>query len=699
MISGKSAIRAYWRTATIALLLATATFGTYWPVVHHQFINFDDLGYIIQNPHVRAGFSWANVQWAFTSGYGSNWHPLTWLSHMLDCQLYSLNAGEHHLTNLLLHTTNTVLLFLLLKQMTGALWRSAFIAALFALHPMHVESVAWVAERKDVLSTFFFLLTLLAYVRFVQSSRDPVVGHNVQSQQNQLLESTGRSPKSRARSPEPSVQSSGPAIRNTQHISHSRFQVSLWYILALLFFALGLMSKPMLVTLPFILLLLDYWPLARFRLLPNRNSETPTLQQSDTPILRLFFEKLPFFGLSVASSTVTYLVQEHGGAVAAMSVLPLGQRIPNALVSYAVYFEKLFWPTNLANYYPPREAFPLWASGSASLFILLVSALTLLVIRKQPYVAVGWFWFVGTLVPVIGFVQVGLQSMADRYTYIPYIGLFIALTWSIPNLVEGMKASARRVFVWFAAFAILGACSVLSAAQVRLWKDSETLYRHTLSVTGPNPITQGNLGTALLEVRRFDEAIAHFKEAVRLKPDYAEALSNWAFALALQGKLDEAVPKYRESLALKPKNVRAHYTLGQALLLQGKRSEAMAEFDIALDLDHDFTPALNDLAWILATDPEPQVRDRSQAVRLAEHACALTGFQNPLFVGTLAAAYAEAGRFDDAVQMAEKARSFANAIGQKNVADRNEQLLQFYRAGKPFHQSPVEKHEAANSQP
>jgi Flp pilus assembly protein TadD len=661
---------ANWLTLLVALLLTAVTFGIYWPVVHHQFINFDDLGYIIQNPHVRAGFSWANVEWAFTSGYGSNWHPLTWLSHMLDCQLYSLNAGKHHLTNLLFHTANTVLLFLLLKRVTHTLWRSAFVAALFALHPMHVESVAWVAERKDMLSTFFFLLTLGAYHAYANSQ--------VQSSKSKV-----QNPKS----------------KETIQSHHSSF----WYCLALIFFALGLLSKPMLVTTPFVLLLLDFWPLCRFQPFEIKN---------------LVFEKLPFFALATTSSVVTYLVQEHGGAVAAISVLPLSQRIPNALLSYVAYLQKLFWPVDLANYYPPREAIPLWSSGGALLLLLVISGLTLLVIRKHPYVAMGWFWFLGTLVPVIGIVQVGLQSMADRYTYIPYIGLFIAITWGIWSFFESQSEKIARhertanapvgrskglhslssIGLTLAAFAVIASSCILTALQVHLWKDSETLYRHTLAVTGQNPITQGNLGTALLEMRRFDEAIDHFAEAVRLKPDYAEALNNWAFALALQGKPDEAVPKYRASLALKPKNVRGHYTFGQALLLQGKHEEAIAEFTTALEVDPDFTPALNDLAWIRATNPDPKLRDGAQAVSLAEHACAISEFQNPMFIGTLAASYAEVGRFDDAVRMGEKARDLANASGQKALAERNEQLLQFYRARNPFHDFPPDKHEE-NSKP
>ncbi|MEY2427489.1 MAG: protein O-mannosyl-transferase [Verrucomicrobiota bacterium] len=755
------------RTLLICVLLGAATLAIYWPVVHYQFINFDDLGYIIQNPHVRSGFSGDNVGWAFTTGYGSNWHPLTWLSHMLDGQLFGLNAGGHHLVNLLFHTANTVLLFLVLRRMTGATWRSAFVAALFALHPLHVESVAWVAERKDVLSTFFFFLTLLAYEKYVSKNKSEIRDRTTQETDTMVSipKSEGspnvENPKAEIRRPKAEVQ--GFPIRNRDSM--------FWYCSALFLFALGLLSKPMLVTLPFVLLLLDYWPLGRWERKSTVQSPQSKVQDEQPDVhgsmsgwpvrlgplsfvIRhssfLIWEKLPFFALSLASSIITFLVQEHGGAVADLNIMPVSLRVSNALVSYVSYLKKMVWPVDLALLYPPRGAIPVWMIGGSLLLLVIISLLALAMVRRAPYLAVGWFWYLGTLVPVIGLVQVGMQSMADRYTYVPLIGLFIAITWGVADGVEaqGSRLKAKvegkkgkeghqgaspqpghpegmditqprvasselpwdkrptapypervvsgrprgdRVALAVLALIVLGLCVSLTATQVRFWKNTETISVHSLAVTSDNPLMQNNLGTALLEEHRFEESAEHFRAALRIQPNYAEAESNLGFSQALQGKLDDAIEHYHRALELKPTIVRTHYVLGQALSAQGKRDEAIAEFRITLELNPDWPPALNDLAWFRAADPRPEVRDGAEAVELAERACRLTEYRDPLMIGTLAAAYAEAGRFDDAIKTGEKAQALATATGKPALAERNRELLKLYREHKPFHEEDSSK--------
>jgi Tfp pilus assembly protein PilF len=649
--------------AAICVALALSVGAVYWPVRSHQFVNFDDLGYIIQNPYAQAGLTWQGVAWAFTSGYAANWHPLTWLTHMLDCQLFGLNAGGHHLTSVLLHIANTVVLFLLLQRMTGAVWRSAFVAALFGLHPLHVESVAWVSERKDVLCALFGLLSIWAYVR----SRERGAGSKEQG-------ATCQEPSSRI----------------TYHASRL-------YLLSLLLFALGLMSKPMLVTLPFVLLLLDYWPLGRvtgdeWRVTGAAGSGE---RGAGSGLRVCLVDKIPFFLLAAASCVVTFLAQQHSGAVADAANVPLEHRLPNAIVSYVTYLGKIFWPTKLAVYYPYRATMPPAITVIWMVILALVTAVAFTSLRRKPWLAVGWLWYLGMLVPVIGLVQVGLQAMADRYTYLPAIGIFLMVAWSVGEVrgsrVEGQDYVARLTnqprLLGAVALAIVSACAVLSSAQVHTWKDSETLYRHALTVTSDNAIVHGNLGSALIEQHRFAEAAGEFAEALRIKPGYAEAEGNWGFALALQGKVDEAIAHYHKALELKPDLERTHFTLGQALLMQGKRDEAIAEYRAALQINPDWPAAANDLAWILATDADEHIRDGAKAVELAERACRLTGLRETLFVGTLAAAYAEAGDFKNAVGTAEKARDLAKARGQPELARRNEELLELYRAGKPYREA------------
>jgi protein O-mannosyl-transferase len=508
----------------IALGLAAATLAVYGQVISHQFINYDDDNYIWNNPMVIDGLTLKGIRWAFTTFHSASWHPLTWLSHMLDSQVFGLNAGGHLLVNALIHSANTFLLFLFLKRVTGATWRSAIVAALFALHPLHVESVAWAAERKDTLSTFFGLLCLLAYARYVEKP--------------------------------------------------SRTK----YALVAVWLALGLMAKPMLVSWPFILLLLDYWPFRRLEWRPGNGIKR--LVKSWLPLLR---EKLPLFCLVAASMFVTYIAQAHGGAVLGLSVEPLSWRLANSLVSYAKYFLLTFWPEGLAIYYPssPHTA-PAWQWGAA---LILLGALTAVVLRSargRSYLIVGWLWFLGTLVPVIGLVRVGDQAMADRYTYIPLIGLFIALVFGLADLASIWRLG--RISVATASTVTILLLAFLTTRQVSRWRDGEILFTYALSVTSDNAVAHNNLGSVLGQRGKHAEAIPHFAEAVRIKPYYFDALENLGMALREQGKAAEAVGFFERAIRVKPDSTRTHWQLGLALEEQGKKDDAMQQFYEAVKL-------------------------------------------------------------------------------------------------------------------
>jgi len=578
----------------IGLFLALSTLALYWPVTRHEFVNYDDTDYVTQNTYVQAGLSGQGLAWVWRSEVARNWHPVTMLSHMLDCQFFGMKAGRHHLTSLLFHVANALLLFLLLKNMTGAVWRSGLVAALFALHPLHVESVAWVAERKDVLSTFFLLLTLLVYAGYAEGRRQ-----NAECRMQT------------------------PASRITHHAPRTSPHAPRYYVLALFFFALGLMSKPMLVTLPFVLLLLDYWPLGRFRL-KTQDSRLKTL-------FPLVCEKLPFFALSAASCVVTFLVQQKGGAVLDVSNFPLAARIANALMSYVRYLGKMVWPEHLAALYLRKAPWPAWAAGLAAAFLLAVSVAAIRLARRRPYLAVGWFWYLGTLVPVIGLVQVGMQSLADRYTYIPLIGIFIVLAWGGWDLA-GRGRMPAFVPATAAALALV-TCMALTRAQLPYWQNSELLFQRMISANEGNYMAhynlgnlysrqdklaeavrqyeaalraepnyaeaQNNLGTVLLRQGRFDDAIAHHSAAARIKPEYLYYF-NLANALADAGRTGEAIAQYQQALRLNPNSSAAHHNLGLVWQAQGKNAEAMAEFRAALRLQPDYESAVHNLANRLA---------------------------------------------------------------------------------------------------
>ena len=508
---------------TISIFLIAATIVAYWQLTSHDFVTLDDITYVTENPHVRTGLTLGGVSWSFTTFHGANWHPLTWLSHMLDCRLFGLNPGMHHITNLLFHTANTLLLFLVLGRATGSLWRSAFVAGLFALHPLHVESVAWVAERKDVLSTFFWMLTLWAYVRYVEL----------------------------------------PCL--------------IRYLLILLFFILGLMTKPMLVTLPFVLLLMDYWPLGRMRLgqsLKELGSDT-----HESKPVQLLWEKIPLFALTGISTVVTFFAESRGG-IPSLDILTLNTRISNAFVSYVSYIGKMLWPDGLAVFYPYPQTIPMWKALGAGLMLLCLTVIFIKTARTRPYLFVGWFWYVGTLIPVVGLVQVGNQAMADRYTYIPLIGLFIMIAWGIPDVLERWRY--RQIALRVSAGLLFSALTVCTWLQVRHWKDSVSLFNHALNVTANNYLAHNHLGIGLMDKGRHNEAMGHFRKALRIKPDYARAHNNLGIALNREGKYEEAIGHYSKALEIRANNWLAHYNLGISLSRQGRMEAAIRHYSEAL---------------------------------------------------------------------------------------------------------------------
>ena len=512
--------RALW----VSLALIAANLVIYAPVRRFPFVNTDDPVYVTANPQVLQGLSWANVQWAFADAKVPYWHPLTFLSHMLDVQVFGANAGGHHVTNVLLHAATTVMLFGLVLQMTGAFGRSAVLAALFGLHPLRVESVAWIAERKDVLSTLFWIATTWAYVHYTR-----------------------------------------------------RPQATRRYAAAIGLFALGLMAKPMIVTLPFVLLLLDYWPLERLQL--DETSAWPP----GASMRQLLKEKIPLFGLALFGSLVTFTAQRQVGAVESLEAIPFTLRVANALHSYVAYIGDLFWPARLAALYP----YPKTASTVLALVTLLaLVAATVLVValrRRYPYLLVGWLWYVGTLLPVIGLIQVGPQARADRFTYVPHIGLLLMLVWGIHDLVKGL--SARRFVLIPLAAAALSACAVVSRRQVGFWQSSTALWEHTLAITKDNGVAHYNYGVDLEAAGRGDDALRHLREAVRLEPDFATAHNRLGIALNRRGDFAGATVQLAEVVRLMPASAAAHANLGVSLAKEGKTAEAIAEFSQAVLLD------------------------------------------------------------------------------------------------------------------
>jgi tetratricopeptide (TPR) repeat protein len=559
----------------LCALLFLIVLGVFLPALRHDFINYDDDFYVTDNSHVRAGFTWASVQWGFRSTEVGNWHPLTWLSHMLDCQIFGLNAWGHHLSSLLIHAANTVLVFLAFRRLTGAIWRSAFVALLFGVHPLHVQSVAWVAERKDVLSTFFFLATLWAYSRYVEC--------RIRSAECGVQRSQAEHPTSSI--PHPTSNITHHASRITFHVSRFTSHASFFYALSLVLFALGLMCKPMLVTLPFILLLLDYWPLSRLQL------------KSAFPLL---LEKLPFLALAAASSALTFLVQQQAGAVETATRLALPDRVGNALVAYSRYLGKFLYPTRLAVFYPHPGHWPTATVLLAGLILIGLTVLMLVLRRQRPYLIVGWLWFLVTLIPVIGLVQVGAQSMADRYSYIPLLGLFVLVAWGAHELTEYWRV--HPVFPCAVATGVLLACLALTCHEVAFWKNSGTLFQRALAVTDASSIAHLHLGNfELLERGRLDEAISHFRAAINLEPSLADAHSQLGTALYRQGRREEGVLQLETATRLKPSYAPVHFNLGVALQNQGRSDDAITQFREALRWRPDYAEAHNGLGAALET--------------------------------------------------------------------------------------------------
>ena len=528
------------RHTVVAILgLVVIVSSTFYPVFYNDFVNFDDPDYILDNYHIQSGLNGATLRWAFTSGYAANWHPLTWLSHTLDYQLFHLQPWGHHLASVVLHITNVLLLFIFLERVTGGVGRSLIVAALFGIHPLHVESVAWVAERKDVLSALFWILGMLSYERYVS--------------RRQSGRSNGRA----------------------------------YYALTLFLFALGLLSKPMVITFPLVLLLLDYWPFGRFG----------DGQSGLSRFLKLAVEKWPFFALSAVSALITYLVHLKAGALAAPLHFPLTVRLTNVPVSYCRYLGKLFYPLNLSPFYIHPRIWPLAVIASTTLLLTALSVAALRLRRREPYVFVGWAWFVVTLLPVIGIMQVGSQSIADRYTYIPFIGLFITVSWCAPDLLP--RFPRRDLLIRSATVVILVTLALLARRQVSYWKNSETLFDHAISVEPNNTLAHANLGAALAESGRTIEAEQHLRKALQLAGEVADKMAGAHFALGMvltdEGRYPEAIVNYQKALARRPKDAKGHLLLGIALRRAGALDAALDEFQTALVLQPDLVEAYNNL--------------------------------------------------------------------------------------------------------
>ncbi|VAX10968.1 Tetratricopeptide TPR_2 repeat protein [hydrothermal vent metagenome] len=524
------------------------TFAVYLQVISYEFISLDDNRYVYANQQVRTGLNYESIIWSFTTFDTGNWHPVTWLSHILVYQFAGQDPGWHHLLNLVFHIANTILLFLVLKTMTGKFWRSAFVAALFALHPMHVESVAWISERKDVLSTFFWMLTTWSYLRYVET-------------------------RSMAK-----------------------------YIVMLLFFILGLMSKPMLVTLPFVLLLLDFYPLNRLK-----HGQKKTIHTA------LIWEKIPLFALAAIACVITIKAQAYGGAIAPLESSPLGDRISNALVAYVAYMGKLIYPSNLAVLYPYSSSLPMWKPLGAGLLLISISFLAFRLRRQHPYAIVGWLWFLGTLLPVIGIIQVGVHSMADRYSYIPYIGLFIIIAWG-----GGVLAARWASGTIFISAAILISLAATTWQQLQYWRNSITLFQHAIGVTSGNWLLHNNLGNVLAEKGESAKALKHYREAIRINPDYPNVYYNLGTILRSKGDIEGATLNLHTALALDPKFAQAHDGMGIILAGHGRIREAIAHFTKAIELQPDFASAHNNLgvSYIQQGDLEQAITHFRTALKI-----------------------------------------------------------------------------------
>ena len=719
--------RRKWIAGGICALLAALVWTVFGQTRGFEFVNYDDDANVYGNSEVAAGLTLHGLVWAFSHTQVGHWDPLTTLSHMLDGQLFGLDPGGHHLGNVLLHGAAAILLFLVLWRMTSALGRSAFVAAVFAIHPLHVESVAWVTERKDVLSGVFFMLTLAAYIRYV------------------------RQPQSPAR-----------------------------YATVIVLFALGLMSKSMLVTLPFILLLLDYWPLGRFAQTSPQRSFLPTLRA-------LVREKIPLLALSALGAVIQLFANAE--SIISSEKMPLPTRVGNALVSYAGYIGQMFYPANLAVFYPhPGNTLPVWKIALALTLFIALSSAALALRKRRPWLLVGWLWYLSMLVPVIGLVQSGDLARADRYTYLPQIGLYVLLTWAVADLCARLRQ--RGLLLGSLASLVIAALAIAAHQQTAHWHDSAALWNHALACNPDNAVAHDNLGSALdtqgrraeaishhrraveikpdygpalnsigayllftgqvseaipyfqkaLEIKptnaaahnnlancflktgQFEDAIAHFRKALEITPDFAGAESNLGGAFFLTGRVANAIVHYEKALEIQPDNAEAHANLasallqtartreaidhlqraialqpdfavahaklGNALLLSGAARDAIPHFQRALDLQPQMSSAGTKLAWVLATHPDATLRDGPHAVTLAEQTNGAAENKNATILLILAAAYAEAGRFSEAVQTAQRAWQSPEAQADAALRKALRAQLELYRAGTPFHEAP-----------
>ena len=624
--TGRPKISRRWLRLGICISLAVLTWVVFGQLLQYDFINYDDPRYVYENTNITKGLTIGGIAWAFTHIHSMNWHPLTTISHMLDCQLYGLKPGAHHFTNVLLHSIVAILLLLVLQRMTsgpsgtGSIWRSAFVAAVFAIHPLRVESVAWIAERKDVLSGVFFMLTLLTYFRYVR-------------------------------------------VRSIGH-----------YLTVLFMFALGLMCKPMLVTLPFVLLVLDYWPLGRIR---GQKSDVSGHEN----LVMLVVEKIPLVGLSAISSVVTFLAQR--GAVGWTEQLPVLARINNAVVTYAAYMWQMLWPVKLAVFYPhPESRLPLWEIILCLLLLIGITAAAVVLRKSRPYFITGWLWYLGMLVPVIGLVQVGWQGRADRYTYLPQIGLYIAITWGIADVTAAWRW--QREILTAGTAIVVGLLSWRASAQASYWRDSETLFTHALAVTSNNDVAENNLGIVFLQKGNLDEAISLLQAAVDLRPENSPAHENLAKALLQKGQVTDALVHYRRLLELQPDNIEVHNIVGTVLIQQGQAREAVEEWQKVLAIQPDNGNAMSNLAWVFATSPDDSLRDGAKAVQLAEQAMRISGGRIPIIFRTLAAAYAENGRFSEAIQTAQRGIELANSRGNSGLATELQSNIVLYQERQPL---------------
>jgi tetratricopeptide (TPR) repeat protein len=661
-------------TVLVYLFLAGISLAVFGQTIRFDFVNFDDDLYVYNPPAIQAGLTIKGIAFAFISPHVRNWHPLTTISHMLDCQLYGLNAGGHHATNIILHTIAVLLLFGVLRQMTGAVWKSALVAALFAVHPLHVESVAWVSERKDVLSAVFFFLMLDAYVRYARARSLPR------------------------------------------------------YLAVAVLFAAGLMSKPMLVSAPIVLLLLDYWPLRRFEhpLLITGKRKIAEHDNQRRKLRDLLLEKIPLLVLSAGAGIVTFVLQKR--AVGAIPPLPFLWRVQNAFVSYVIYAWKTLWPTHLAVFYPhPNDALAIWEVIFAIVLLLTITAAAIVFRSQRPYLLTGWFWYLIMLVPVIGLVQVGEQGHADRYTYLPNIGLFVVIVWFAADVATDRRSRSRVAVTTAVTVFIILALTWAAFIQTSYWRNSETLWTRALAVTSDNDVAHNNLaylcadrgeldkaishledaarirsgkrdahydvGSAFVQMNladslarkgRSDEAMVHYENAIGLQPNYADAYYNRGSVLFAKGRIEDAIADWEKTLELEPNHPDAHTGVGNALLRKGSLREAIAHYEKALALAPEDPHSRNNLAWVLATASDASIRDGTRAVRFAQEAVQLSGGREPRFLRTLAAAYAESGRFPEAVAVAQQAVALARMQGKVDLANLLEEDLLLYRGHVPL---------------